>query len=39
VKFYRLTREGKRQLAEQNAQWDRYVKAMDRVLKASGAWA
>jgi PadR family transcriptional regulator PadR len=39
VKFYRLTGEGKRQLREQSAQWDRYVKAMDRVLKASGALA
>ncbi len=34
VKYYRLTGEGRRQLDEQTVTWDRYVKAMDRVLRA-----
>ncbi len=37
VKFYLLSSEGKRQLKEQSVQWDRYVRAMDRVLKIAGS--
>ena len=37
VKYYQLTSEGKRELKEQTATWDRYVKAMDRVLRMAEA--
>ncbi|MFC1500793.1 PadR family transcriptional regulator [Candidatus Zixiibacteriota bacterium] len=37
VKIYQVTPDGERQLKEQSAQWDRYVRAMERVLKTSGA--
>jgi transcriptional regulator len=37
VKYYRLTRAGKEELAGQQANWRRYVKAMDRVLRLAEA--
>ncbi len=37
VRFYRPTAEGRRQLARQTQEWDRYVGAMDRVLRTMEA--
>jgi transcriptional regulator len=39
VKFYVLSNDGKRQLEEQSVQWDRYVRAMNRVLKVAQSLA
>ena len=37
VRFYRPTAEGRRQLARQTEEWDRYAGAMDRVLRTTEA--
>lgn len=36
AKFYRLTPEGRRELASSVDTWERYVSAMSRVLEAAG---
>src|SRR5918993_5819147 len=33
AKYYRLTREGKKQLAEQSSRWDLLVRAIGRIMK------
>jgi PadR family transcriptional regulator, regulatory protein PadR len=33
AKYYRLTPEGKRQLAEQSSRWDQLVRAIGRIMK------
>jgi PadR family transcriptional regulator PadR len=37
VRFYQPSPEGRRQLTRQTADWDRYVVAMDRVLRTTEA--
>jgi PadR family transcriptional regulator, regulatory protein PadR len=39
AKYYRLTAAGKRQLAEQTATWETFVKAMAKVLRSSAPQA
>ncbi|HEX8275051.1 MAG TPA: PadR family transcriptional regulator [Longimicrobiaceae bacterium] len=34
AKFYRLTADGRRELAERTASWDRFTTAVDRVIRA-----
>jgi transcriptional regulator len=36
AKYYRLTAEGRRQLAEERVQWGRYAEAVARALDAGG---
>jgi PadR family transcriptional regulator PadR len=36
AKFYRLTRTGRKQLAEETASWERMAAAVQRVLKRAG---
>ncbi len=37
AKFYRLTREGRRQLVAESSRWQRYTEAVAMVLNAEGA--
>jgi PadR family transcriptional regulator, regulatory protein PadR len=37
AKYYRLTAAGRRQLADQTASWETFVRAMAKVLRASAA--
>lgn len=37
AKFYRLTRSGRKELAGQEAHWDRYVQAVARIARAAEA--
>ncbi|HTL66742.1 MAG TPA: PadR family transcriptional regulator [Lacunisphaera sp.] len=37
AKFYRLTRDGRKQLAEETEYWNRFTSAVGLVLKAGGA--
>src|ERR687887_263312 len=39
ARYYRLTRTGRRQLADQTSRWDDLVRAIDRVLRPAPEWA